>query len=157
VDGGIWDRVGGSVVAVAAAGRALVRRGSARGVQLCHHGVSAAGGYAINGEALWFTGEHFASFFPFYVASIVIFPVAGLAALSPRWSRGWQTPAAVAAVVIAASLYGYRDGLTSGLAPAAAMLAGAVPGQRFILPASVIACVPAARWLDERLGQRGFA
>ncbi len=115
------------------------------------------GGYAINGEAFWFTGEHFASFFPCYLASLAFFPVAGLAALSPRWSRGWQTPAVVAAVVTAASLYGYRDGLTSGLTPAAAMLAGAVPGQRFILPASVIACVPAARWLDDRLGQRGFA
>ena len=42
------------------------------------------GGYAINGEAFWFSGEHFASFFPFYVASLAIFPVAGLAALSPR-------------------------------------------------------------------------
>ena len=33
-------------------------------------------GYAINGEAFWFSGEHFASFFPFYVASLAIFPVA---------------------------------------------------------------------------------
>ncbi len=113
--------------------------------------------YAITGEAFWFTGEHFAQFFPFYLASIVVFPLAGLAALSPRWSRGWQTPATVATVVLAASLYRYRDGLTSDLAPAIAMIAGAVPGQRFILPASVIACVPAARWLDDRLGRLGFA
>jgi hypothetical protein len=113
--------------------------------------------YAITGEAFWFGGEHFALFFQFYLASMVIFPVAGLAAFSPRWSRGWRTPAVVAAVVIAASLYRYRDGLTSDLAPAVAMIAGAVPGQRFILPASVIACVPAARWLDDRLGRRGFA
>ena len=39
-------------------------------------GSPLRGGYVINGEAFWFSGEHFASFFPFYVASLAIFPVA---------------------------------------------------------------------------------
>jgi hypothetical protein len=54
-------------------------------------------------------------------------------------------------MIAAASLYPYRDGLTSGLSGAAALIAGAIPGQRFLLPVSVVACVPAARWLSSRL------
>jgi hypothetical protein len=61
----------------------------------------------------------------------------------------------VGAVVLAmASLYYYRDGLNFGSARVPgglAAIAGLVPGQRFLLPFSMIACLPAARFLSARL------
>jgi hypothetical protein len=104
--------------------------------------------YAVTGEAFRFGGLHFREFFLFYAVSLAIFPLAGWAGLSRRNAQGWALPAAIMVVVIGASLYDYRDGLTSGLHGIGALIAGAVPGQRFLLPASVIACVPAARYLD---------
>ncbi len=113
--------------------------------------------YAMTGELAGFYGAHFFAFAPFYVLSLLIFPIAGWAALSPRWSRGWAIPATTAAIVICASLYGYRDGLTSGLGGWRGTIFGAIPGQRFLLPASMLACVPAADWLQERVGALGLA
>ncbi len=113
-------------------------------------------GYMITGEVFAFSGQHLPRFLPFYAISLAVFPIAGLSVLSPRWSRGWAAPAAAFAIVAGASMYNYRDGLTSNLPAMAGFIAGAVPAQRFLLPASVIACVPAARWLENRLGGAGF-
>ncbi|HUY28627.1 MAG TPA: hypothetical protein VMV27_14550 [Candidatus Binataceae bacterium] len=113
--------------------------------------------YAMTGEVYLFTGAHLREFLPFYIASLGIFPIAGWAALSPRCARGWAAPVTVAAIVIGASLYDFRDGLTSGLHGAVALIAGAIPGQRFLLPASLLACTPAARWLDARRVSLGTA
>jgi hypothetical protein len=44
---------------------------------------------------------------------------------------------------VMASIYYYRDGLGYGIA-------GLLPAQRFLLPASMLACMPAARWLAAR-------
>ncbi len=115
------------------------------------NGSAVRANYAVTGEVFRFGGEHFSTFLPFYLVSLAIFPTAGWAALSPRYAKGWAVPAAVGAVVLGASLYQYRDGLTSGLPGVAALVAGAIPGQRFLLPASVLACVPAARFLETRL------
>jgi hypothetical protein len=54
-------------------------------------------------------------------------------------------------MVLLASLYYYRDGLNvsaSAVHSAMALLAGAIPGQRFLIPVSMVACIPAARFLD---------
>lgn len=90
---------------------------------------------------------------PFYLASLAIFPLAGWAILSPKWSRGWTLPITAAVVVTLASMFGYRDGLNVGSARVGrtlALIAGAVPGQRFVLPISMLACVPASRFLSAR-------
>jgi hypothetical protein len=72
-------------------------------------------------------------------------------ALSPKWARGWTIPATSAAMVALASLYYYRDGLNlsaSAVQSTAALIAGSIPGQRFLIPVSMVACIPAARFLD---------
>ena len=110
--------------------------------------------YTILGHQHLFGGTHFFSFLTFYVASLVIFPLAGWSAFFPRWTRSWAVPAVGAVVIAMGSLYYYRDGLNFGSArvPAGiAAMAGLVPGQRFLLPFSMIACVPAARFLNSRL------
>ncbi len=119
-------------------------------------GSSIVIGYVAHGEAFSFNGAHFSQYLPFYIASLGIFPIAGWAAFSPRWSKGWATPAAAAAVVLVASLYNYRDGINTGLSGPGWFIAAAVPGQRFLLPVSLIACLPASRWLDAHLGASGF-
>src|SRR5271163_537462 len=110
--------------------------------------------YTILGHQHLFGGTHFLSFFTFYVASIVVFPLAGWSAFFPRWTRTWAIPAVGVVVVAMGSLYYYRDGLNFGSARVPggfAAIAGLVPGQRFLLPFSMIACLPAARFLNFRL------
>jgi len=110
--------------------------------------------YTILGHQHLFRGAHFPGFLAFYVASLAIFPLAGWSVFSRRWSGTYALPAVGAVVVAMASLYYYRDGLNFGSAripAAAAELAGLVPGQRFLLPLSMIACLPAARFLNFRL------
>jgi hypothetical protein len=110
--------------------------------------------YTILGVHRLFGGEHFLGFLAFYVASLAIFPLAGWAVFSRRWSGTWAVPAVGAVVVAMASLYYYRDGLNLGSAKvpgALAELAGLVPGQRFLLPLSMLACLPAAGFLNSRL------
>jgi hypothetical protein len=112
--------------------------------------------YVITGHQYNFSGAHFLHFAIFYLGSLALFPLGGWAVLSPRWSRGWALPMSAAAMVALASLYGYRDGLNVGSARVGwliALAAGLIPGQRFLLPVSMIACVPAARLLDVRLGE----
>jgi hypothetical protein len=107
--------------------------------------------YTMLGHQRSFTGEHFGSFFGFYLASLAIFPIAGWAVFSPRIAGGWALPAASATALMLASLYYYRDGLNLSPEQAGsfrALLAGAIPGQRFIIPISMLACIPAARLLD---------
>jgi hypothetical protein len=90
---------------------------------------------------------------PFYFVSLAIFPLAGWAILSPKWSRGWTLPITAAVVATLASMFGFRDGLNVGSARIGrvlALAAGAVPGQRFLIPISMLACVPAARFLSAR-------
>ena len=113
-------------------------------------GAPYRSGYVILGYEFWFAGKSFIAYFPFYLASLAIFPIAGLSVLSPRWSRGWALPVSAAVMIVTASLYRYRDGLTSDFSGVVALIAGAIPGQRFLLPVSVVACVPAARWLSSR-------
>jgi hypothetical protein len=107
-------------------------------------------GYWITGHQRAFDGRHAAEFFPFYLASLAIAPIAGWAALTRRWSEGLTIPLATAAVIAFAALYYYRDGAGYGLA-------GWIPGRRFLLPAALIACVPSARFLAHYSGALGPA
>jgi hypothetical protein len=75
------------------------------------------------------------------VISLLVIPPAGWAALHKRWAGCWSIPAAIVTTLVLASAYYYRDGLEYGMF-------GLVPGQRFLLPASALACVPAARVLS---------
>ena len=121
--------------------------------------------YTVLGHQDGFSGEHLESYLLFYVASLAIFPLAGWAVLSPKWAKGWTLPATSAAMLLLASLYYYRDGLkvsASAVSGIMALIAGAIPGQRFLIPVSMVACVPAARLLDARSESmprwiRGFA
>jgi hypothetical protein len=105
--------------------------------------------YTILGHQYSFGGEHLLSFFIFYFLSFAVFPLAGWSAFSRRWSGTWAIPAACAVTIAMASLYYYRDGLNVGSARVgnAALIAGLIPGQRFLIPASMLACLPAARFL----------
>jgi hypothetical protein len=109
--------------------------------------------YTILGHQHLFRGEHLFGFLVFYLASLAIFPLAGWTAFFRRWSGTYAVPAVGAVVVAMASFYYYRDGLNFGSAsvPAVAELTGLVPGQRFLLPFSMIACIPAARFLNSRV------
>lgn len=109
--------------------------------------------YSILGVQHAFLGEHFLSFLGFYIISLAIFPIAGMAVFSRRWSGTLALPAVSLVMVLLASLYYYRDGLNVGSARVAtigALIAGIIPGQRFLLPVSMIACLPAARFLSTR-------
>jgi hypothetical protein len=106
--------------------------------------------YSLVGTQSGFGGEHLATFLPLYAVSLLVMPLGGWAALSPRWSRGLAVPVAVVTVVAMASLYYYRDGLDYGVA-------GLLPAQRFLLPASLLACLPAARFLSDRTARIGGA
>jgi hypothetical protein len=97
--------------------------------------------YSLLGTQYGFKGENIATFLPFYAGSLLLMPLAGWAALSRRWSGGLALPAAVGTIVLMASLYYFRDGL--GYGPV-----GLLPGQRFLIPASMLACLPAARFLS---------
>ena len=77
---------------------------------------------------------------PFYVLSLAAVPIGGWAVLSRRHAGSRTVGVAAAVVVCLASLYYYRDGRPYGWA-------GWTPGQRFLLPASLLACAPAASWL----------
>lgn len=101
--------------------------------------------YSLLGTQYGFRGENLSTFLPLYAGSLLIMPLAGWAALSRRWSNGLAVPAAVATVLIMASLYYFRDGLGYGVA-------GLLPGQRFLIPASMLACLPAARFLSHHAG-----
>jgi hypothetical protein len=105
-------------------------------------------GYWVLGHQHNFNGPEFASFAPFYLVSLAILPLGIWAVLSPRWTKGWAVPAASAVTLLMGSLYYYRDGLNLQSHGIIHLLAGAIPGQRFLLPVSLLACVPAARWLD---------
>ena len=107
--------------------------------------------YTLMGHQNSFVGDHFGSYALFYAASLAIFPLAGWVVFSPKWAKGWTLPATSAAMVLLASLYYYRDGLNvsaSAVHSTMALIAGAIPGQRFLIPVSMVACVPAARFLD---------
>ena len=105
--------------------------------------------YTLMGHQNSFAGDHFGSYALFYVASLAIFPLAGWVVFFRKWARGWTLPATSAAMVLLASRYYYRDGLhVSAMHTAMALLAGAIPGQRFLIPVSMVACIPAARFLD---------
>ena len=98
--------------------------------------------YSVMGTHYGFRGTNISTFLPLYAGSLALMPLAGYAALSRRWSRGLAIPAAVGTVLVMASLYYYRDGLNHGVA-------GLLPGQRFLIPASLLACLPAARFLAD--------
>lgn len=119
-------------------------------------GSSIVAGYVAHGEVFSFNGAHLSQYLPFYIGSLGIFPIGGWAAFSPRWSKGWAIPAAAAAMVLMASLYNYRDGINTGLSGIWWFIACAIPGQRFLLPVSLIACLPASRWLNAHLREHGF-
>lgn len=105
--------------------------------------------YTILGSQYEFTGERLPGFIYFYAVSFAIFPIAGWSALWRRFSGTWAIPATCALGFAMCSLYFFRDGLRTGSARIGplAFIAGAIPGQRFLLPISMIACLPAARFL----------
>ena len=92
-----------------------------------HHRPSAGERLLGDGNANGFKAENIATFLPLYRISLLVMPLAGWAAFSPRWSRGLAIPLAVGTVVVMASLYYFRDGLGYGVA-------GLLPAQRFLLP-----------------------
>jgi hypothetical protein len=98
--------------------------------------------YWIIGVQRAFNLSHVVEFLPLYFISLLVAPIAGWAVFAPRWSSGWTLPISVAAIIVLASTYYYRDGMNYGAA-------GWVLGQRFLLPASLLACVPAARFLTD--------
>jgi hypothetical protein len=106
--------------------------------------------YTILGSQYEFTGERLPGFLYFYAVSFAIFPIAGWSALWRRFSGTWAIPAACALGLAMCSLYFFRDGLNTGSARigSLAFIAGVIPGQRFLLPVSMIACLPAARFLS---------
>jgi hypothetical protein len=109
--------------------------------------------YTVLGHQKSFAFDTLLAQAPFYLLSLAIFPIAGLAILSPKWSRGWTLPITAAVVTTLASMFGFRDGLNVGSARVGrtlALVAGAVPGQRFLIPVSMLACVPGARFLSAR-------
>jgi hypothetical protein len=109
--------------------------------------------YTLLNHQSSFTFDDLIAQIPFYLGSLAVFPLAGWAILSPKWSRGWTLPITAAVVATMASMFGFRDGLNVGSARIGrtlALIAGAVPGQRFLLPISMLACVPAARFLSAR-------
>jgi hypothetical protein len=133
------------VLALGAYNYATVGRPFANVYVLTGHGTSG-----------YFPGKHILDFGLFYIASLAVFPIAGWAVLSPRWSRGWSLPITAAVMLTLASFYFYRDGLNVGSARVGTLLgfvAGLIPGQRFLLPVSMIACVPAARFLNAKFGE----
>ena len=110
--------------------------------------------YILTGHQYQFKGDHLLSFFIFYVLSLAVFPIGGWSVFSRRWSGTLALPAVSAVMVTMVSLYFDREGLNVGSARvgrAIAMITGIVPGQRFLLPVSMIACLPAARFLNSRL------
>lgn len=110
--------------------------------------------YTIQGHQHLFGGDHFLHFSIFYLFSLAVFPLAGWAVFSRRWSGTWALPAVAAVAVTMASLYYYRDGLNVGstrVGRTIAEITGLVPGQRFLIPLSLIACLPAARYLNFRV------
>ncbi len=111
--------------------------------------------YTMLGHQYEFNGQHLISFFVFYFLSFGVFPLAGWSAFSRRWSGTWAIPAVCAVTIVLGSLYYYRDGLKVGSATVgnAALIAGLIPGQRFLIPASMLACLPAARFLNERVSR----
>jgi hypothetical protein len=118
------------------------------GVLLLSYNAYATGSpfrnvYSILGTQYAFNAENVTTFFPLYAGSLLVMPLAGWAALSPRWSGGLAIPMAVGIVLTMASLYYFRDGIGYGAA-------GLLPGQRFLLPASLLACLPAARFVRVR-------
>jgi hypothetical protein len=113
--------------------------------------------YWVLGHQHDFKGAHIASLAPFYLFSLMIFPLGGWALLFPRWAKGSALPAATAATLMLGSLYYYRDGLNLQSQGIVHFLTGAIPGQRFLLPVSLLACLPAARWLDSILSKGAAA
>lgn len=97
-------------------------------------------GYWLTNHQAAFDGRHLESFLGFYLLSLVCVPLGGWAVFTRRWSGTWAVPAAALAIVLLGSAYYYRDGAAYGAA-------GWVPGRRFLLPAALLACVPAARAL----------
>lgn len=97
--------------------------------------------YLLIGVQTAFKLGHAIEFLPFYGMSLLLVPPGGWAVLSRRCANGWTLPVTVTVVVFLASTYYYRDGANFGLA-------GWVPGQRFLLPVSLLACRPAARFLS---------
>jgi len=98
-------------------------------------------------NAYWIIGHqrvlnlsHGPEFLALYVVSLLVAPMAGWAAFSHRWAGNWTLPVTVAAIIAIASTYYYRDGVNYGPV-------GWIPGQRFLLPASLLACIPAARFI----------
>jgi hypothetical protein len=65
-----------------------------------------------------------------------------LAGFARRRDGSAAVPLAIVTVLVLASFYYYRDGMSFGVA-------GWVPGLRFLLPASLLAVVPAAQWWND--------
>ena len=110
--------------------------------------------YILTGHQYEFKGDHLFSFFMFYILSLAIFPIGGWSVFSRRWSGTLALPAVSVVTIIMMSLYFYREGLNVGSAKVGssiAMITGIVPGQRFLLPVSMVACLPAARFLNSRV------
>jgi len=109
------------------------------------------------GYQVYFSAQHLYQFAAFYLASLAVFPLGGWAVFSRRWCRGFALPAAAGTMILIASLYYWREGLlnvgSARVGMVVALAAGLIPGQRFLLPVSIVACLPAARFLDALLGE----
>ena len=105
--------------------------------------------YWMIGHQRVFNGAHWAAFGVYYGLALLSVPPGGWVALTRRWAGSYGVPLAIATTVALATLYYFRDGLAFGIA-------GWVPGLRFLLPATLLAVVPSARWwnnLTERFAR----
>ena len=108
--------------------------------------------YWLIGHQQSFGGDHLVPFVVYYSVALLFVPPGGWMAMRRRFAGSAAVPLAIVTVLTLASLYYYRDGMSFGVA-------GWVPGLRFLLPASLLAVVPAAHWwrravLPIRVGTR---
>ncbi len=97
--------------------------------------------YLLIGAQTNFGFRNAPGFAAFYFSSLLLSPLAGWAVFRPKWAGSRTVVVAAACVLTAAALYYYRDGREYGLT-------GWIPGQRFLIPGSLLAVVPAAAFLD---------
>jgi hypothetical protein len=106
--------------------------------------------YWIIGVQRTFDGRHIWSFLLFYLATLALIPICGWAIFHPRWARNRTLPVSAVVMIALASTYYYRDGLDFGVA-------GWIPGQRFLIPLTLLAIVPSARLLSTVAARVSFS
>jgi hypothetical protein len=129
----------GAAALVTGAAPAVLLMGLYNGVTT---GNPLVNSYWLIGHQQNFAGDQLAGFVVYYSMALLFVPPGGWMAMTRRWAGSAAVPLAIVAVLTLASFYYYRDGMNFGVA-------GWVPGLRFLLPASLLAVVPAAHWWND--------